>query len=85
MEDVKREWARKKNGLVTAMVSLGFPEELGVAIAKELGSPKAMDRMLGYLVKVKPKSAELINAWREKKAAETANDSYNNMLNRVLV
>ena len=43
MTDIKREWARKKDELVTAVVSLGFPEELGVAIAKELGSPKAMD------------------------------------------
>ena len=95
MADVKRDWARKKDELVTAVVSLGFPEELGVAIAKELGSPKAMDRMLSYLYKVKPKSAELIvdemlaicsdiNAWREKKATEAANASYNDMLNRGL-
>ncbi len=93
MTDIKLAWARKKDELVAAVVSLGFPEELGIAISKELGSPKAMDRMIGYLVKVKPKSAELIvdemlaicseiNAWREKKATEAANVGYNDMLNR---
>ena len=46
-------------------------------------------------MKVKPKSAELIvdemlaicseiNAWRETKATEVANASYNDMLNRGL-
>ena len=91
MENYKREWAIKKDELVTAIVSLGFPEELGTEIAKQLGSPKAMERMLGYLYHVKPNSAELIvdemlaicsdiEAWREKKASEAANASYNEML-----
>ena len=39
---------------------LGFPGELGEQIAKQLGSPKAMDRMLAYLYNVKPRTAELI-------------------------
>lgn len=93
MSEVTREWARKKEELVSAVVSLGFPAELGEAIAKELGSPKAMDRMLGYLIKVKPRKAELIvdemlaicseiEAWREKKASEAANASYNEMLRK---
>ncbi len=48
-------------------------------IAKQPGSPKAMSRMMGYLVNVRPRSAELIvdemlaicsdiDRWREKKA-----------------
>ena len=91
MSEVRRDWAKKKEELVTAVVSLGFPEELGETMAKELGSPKAMDRMIGYLVKVKPQKVELvvdemlaicseIDAWREKKASEAANASYNEML-----
>lgn len=71
---------------------LGFPEELGEQIAKQLGSPKAMNRMMGYLYNVKPRSAELIvdemlaicsdiDAWKEKKASEEANARYNEMLN----
>ncbi len=86
------EWARSRDRLVSEIRNLGFPEELGEQIAKQLGSPKAMDRMLGYLYNVKPKSVELIvdemlairsdiDAWREKKASEEANARYNEILN----
>ena len=90
--DNRVEWAKTKNELVRAVVDLGFPEELGEQIAKQLGSPKAMNRMLGYLYNVKPKTAELIvdemlaicseiDTWREKKASEEANAYYNDILN----
>ena len=70
---------------------LGFPAELGEAIAKHLGSPKAMERMIAYLNNVKPQSEELvvdemlairseIDAWREKKASQQANARYNEIL-----
>lgn len=60
-------------------------------MAKHLGSPKAMERMISYLDYVKPKSEELIvdemlairseiDAWKEKKASEEANARYNEML-----
>jgi hypothetical protein len=89
--DFKREWARSRDELVQAIRSLGFPDELGVQIAKMLGSPKAMERMMAYLYNVKPNSAELIvdealaicsdiDRWREKKASEEANARYNEML-----
>ena len=95
MSDTKIEWARTREELIAEVTALGFPKELGEAIAKELGSPKAMNRMIGYLTKVKPKSAELIvdemlaisseiSAWKEKKASEAANAAYNDMLNRGL-
>ena len=54
------EWSRKRDELVSAIKQLGFPRELGEQIAKQLGSPKAMDRMLAYLFNVKPRTAELI-------------------------
>ena len=90
--DGHRNWARTRDQLVKAIRELGFPEELGEQIAKQLGSPKAMERMLGYLYHVKPRSAKLIvdemlaicsdiERWREKKASEEANASYNEMLN----
>ena len=90
--DNRVEWAKTKNELVRAVVDLGVPEELGEQIAKQLGSPKAMNRMLGYLYNVKPKTAELIvdemlaicseiDTWREKKASEEANVYYNDILN----
>ena len=89
--DFKREWARSRDELVKAIRSLGFPDELGVQIAKMLGSPKAMERMMAYLYNVKPNTAELIvdealaicsdiDRWREKKASEEANARYNEIL-----
>lgn len=61
-------------------------------MAKHLGSPKAMERMIAYLENVKPRREDLlvdemlairseVDAWREKKASEEANARYNEMLN----
>ena len=86
------EWTRSKNELVEAIKNLGFPEGLGEQVAKQLGSPKAMSRMMGYLYNVKPRSAELIvdemlaicsdiERWKEKKESEEANAQYNEILN----
>ena len=88
-------WSRTRDELVRAVESLGFPAELGEAIAKHLGSPKAMDRMISYLRYVKPRTEELvvdemlairseIDAWKEKKASEEANARYNEMLDQGL-
>ena len=92
MTDNRIEWARKRDELVDAVKRLGFPRELGAQVAKQLGSPKAMDRMLAYLYNVKPRTAELIvdemlaicsdvDSWHNKKAAEEANAKYNEILN----
>ena len=35
------EWIGSQNELVNAITQLGFPEGLGIQIAKQLGSPKA--------------------------------------------
>jgi hypothetical protein len=89
----RNQWIQSRDALVRALKSLGFPEELGHAVAKHLGSPKAIDRMTAYLGYVKPTKAELvvdemlairseIDAWREKKASEEANMTYNEMLYR---
>jgi hypothetical protein len=86
------EWSAAKERLVQTVVQLGFREDLGEAIARNLGSPKAMERMISYLINVKPHSEELlvdemlaicseIESWREKKANEQANARYNEILN----
>ena len=73
------EWARTKQQLVAEIKKLGFPESLGNEVAVNLGSPKAMERMIAYLHYVKPRSAELIvdemlaicsdiDRWKKKKA-----------------
>ena len=85
------EWLRAKDQLVDAVKQLGFPEELGLEIAKNLGSPRAMSRMTGYLCHVKQKKAELIvdemlaicseiDTWKEKRENEEANAKYNEIL-----
>ncbi len=77
-------WTQFKNELVNATAKLGFPKELGELMAKQLGSPKAIARMIGYLENVKPKSEELvvdemlaicsdIERWKAKKESEAAN------------
>ena len=89
------EWARTKQQLVTEIKKLGFPESLGNEVAVNLGSPKAMERMIAYLHYVKPRSAELIvdemlaicsdiDRWKKKKACEAANAAYNEMLDAGL-
>ena len=91
MPDGREQWVQSRDELLRALKSLGFPEELGHAIAKHLGSPKAIDRMTKYLYNVKPKTAELvvdemlsirseIDAWRERKASREANQAYNVLL-----
>ena len=89
------EWIRTRDELIAVIVRLGFPAELGNEITKNLGSPKAMQRMISYLEQVRPKKAELIidemlgimseiEAWRDKKECERANARYNEILNNGL-
>ena len=86
-----KEWNRTRDRLVAEIKKLGFREDLGNVVAKNLGSPKAMERMISYLVNVKPRKEELlidemlaicseIEAWKEKKASQEANARYNEML-----
>ena len=84
-------WNLAHDNLVSAVADLGFPAELGDAIARHLGSPKAIDRMTAYLHYEKPASDTVIvdemlairaeiDAWREKKESQEANASYNELL-----
>ena len=91
MTETQRNWAGTRDALVQSIERLGFPAVLGEAIAKHLGSPKAMERMIAYLDYVKPRSEELIvdemlairseiDAWKDKKASQEANARYNEIL-----
>ncbi|MBR6256452.1 MAG: hypothetical protein IKR23_03655 [Lachnospiraceae bacterium] len=91
MRDERSEWTRTYDTLIRAMEKLGFKAELGDQIARQLGSPKAMERMIAYLEYVKPHSAEVvvdemlaicsdIEAWKQKKACEGYNARYNELL-----
>ena len=88
----QRIWAFSRDQLAKAAASLGYPEELADLLAKQLKSPKAIDRMTSYLYQAHPKSLETIvdemlaicaeiDAWREKKESRDARESYNAWLN----
>ena len=89
MDDV---WSKSREELVYMVTGLGFPAELGEAMAKQLGSPKAIDRMTAYLNYERPTNVNMvvdemlaicseIDAWREKKAGIESNVKYNELLN----
>ena len=91
MTEDQKKWIIAKGRMMDAMRNLGFPEALGDEFVKNLGSPKAMDRMTSYLNNVKPKKAELvvdemiaicsdIVRWKDKKELERANAKYNEIL-----
>ena len=84
-------WEQSRDALVVVIVSLGFPAELGEMIARQLGSPKAIDRMTAYLQYERPADdrmivdemlaiSEEIEAWREKKGSQELNAAYNELL-----
>ena len=88
---VDKLWEKEKEELIRAVVELGFPKELGDAIVKNIGWPKAMRRMTMYLRYTKPTKPEIIvdemlairseiETWRAKKDSEEANARYNEML-----
>ncbi len=81
-------WSRTRDRLVNEIVKLGFPAELGNEVARNLGSPKAMERMISYLCEVKPRKAEFvvdemlaiceeIAEWRKRKESQEANARIN--------
>ena len=80
-------WSRSRDNLISAVTALGFSSELGDLLARELGSPKAIDRMASYVRQAHPRTEEMlvdemlairaeIDAWREKKEAMEAQASY---------
>ena len=93
MTGAQREWAAARDCLVRAVTGLGFSEELALLMARELKSPRAMDRMTSYIRQARPSSEEMlvdemlaivseIEAWRAKKDSLRAQASYNEWLLR---
>ena len=89
--DSRIVWEQSRDALVSIIVSLGFPAELGEMIARHLGSPKAIDRMTAYLQYERPEDDRIIvdemlaisdeiEAWREKKESRESNAAYNELL-----
>ena len=92
MRPNQRLWAQARDRLAAAAEALGYPAEFADLLAKQLGSPKAIDRLASYLYQAKPTSVEMIidemlairaeiDAWREKKENQAARAGYNAWLN----
>ena len=81
-------WAQARDRLVTAVTGIGFSAELAELMARQLGSPKAIDRMTSYVHQARPRTEEMlvdemlaicaeIATWREKKESQEAQDRHN--------
>lgn len=92
MTEKQKLWAESRDQLASAVVSLGYPADLADLLAKQLGSPKAINRMTSYLYQAHPRTLEMIvdemlaicsdvEAWRKKKESEEAQAGYNAWLN----
>ena len=92
MRPEQRIWAQARDRLAAAVEALGWPAEFADLLAKQLGSPKAIDQLASYLYQAKPASMEMIidemlairaeiDAWREKKENRDARAGYNAWLN----
>ena len=92
MTKEQRAWAYARDRLAEAVTSLGYPEEFAGLLAKQLKSPRAIDRMTSYLYQAHPGSVEMIvdemlaicaqiEAWREKKENREALEGYSAWLN----
>ena len=84
----QQRWTAAKKRLGRSAAELGYPEELADLLARELGSPKAIDRLASYMTQARPGSLEeiveemlaireQIETWREKKESRAAQATYN--------
>ena len=84
-------WAQARDRPVAVVTTLGFSAELADLMARQLGSPKAIDRMTSYVRLVRPRTEEMlvdemlaicaeIETWRERKESQEAQARYNSWL-----
>ena len=77
-----------RDRLVAAVTGIGFSAELAELMARQLGSPRAIDRMTSYVYQARPRTEEMlvdemlaicaeIETWREKKESQEAQARYN--------
>lgn len=81
-----------RENIISVIQRKGLPEEFGALIADSLGTEKTMTRMLSYLVRLGPASAEEIademlaikaefEGYRQKKINEYYNIKMNELMN----
>ena len=92
MTEQQALFCEARDRLVRAVESCGFPSELGELCARQISSPKGIDRLTSYVYNVRPRSEEMlvdemlaidsqIKTWREKKESEAAQWHYTMWLN----
>lgn len=85
-------FSQARDRLIQAVTAIGFPAELGDLCARQIGSPRSINRLTSYIYNVRPKSEELlvdemlaiadqISTWRDKKESEEAQWRYTLWLN----
>lgn len=88
MTSTQSLWAQSRDRLVAAVTALGFSAELAELMARQLNSPRAMDRMTAYIRQAHPRTEEMlvdemlaicaeIETWRAKKESQQAQARYN--------
>ena len=91
MTQYQQQWADSRDQLAEALHRAGYPVELANVMAKQLGSPRAIDRMTNYVQHGYAKNMEMLvdemlaisadtDAWRKKKESQEAQMKYNTYL-----
>ena len=91
MTEYQRQWAQARDRLGDALAAAGYPQELTELLAKQLRSPRAIDRMTDYVRHGYARNMEMLademlaicadaEAWREKKESREAQAKYNEYL-----
>ena len=88
-------WEKAYFELLGTLAHMGYPEQFGKEVVKNLGSEKLMRRMTQYLRSVRPKRIQDIvdemlaimeerNSWMLQRDARDINAKYNEMMNRKI-
>ena len=92
MTEYQLQWSRARDRLAAALSKAGYPAELSELMAKQLKSPRAIDRMTDYVRHGYARNMEILademlairadaDTWREKKESQDAQEKYNEYLN----
>ena len=88
MNEYQMQWAKARDELAAALAGAGYPSELAEIMAKQLKSPRAIDRMTAYVRHGYARNMEMLademlaicadaENWREKKESQEAQAKYN--------
>ena len=88
MSEYQRQWAKARDRLAAALMAAGYPAELAEIMAKQLRTPKAIDRMTAYVRHGYARNMEMLademlaisadaEAWRDRKESQETQAKYN--------